>query len=489
MSFSLPYDHPALVLGHIVPPTLLSLLDKIRSIQSRTDAALERMHSLMSMRRSLTMTLSEMMSMGIDVTALEERIEELNQAIAQAASDYIGKRLANDAAIQAERDRILDIDLSDLSESPLDFSQVAVQRYPLASDSLQIDIQYFKHHGTEAPEGAVRARVEQMVRENTAGQPKQASELSKKAGALVAQQQDSHDLVGTLVITANAMHRNVAMLEPVKLDLRKAIDAWNASFGSAALRLNPADPPSMLKLASQTRGDAVDKSLTLLTGVAYGSSFVGMIHLVRNKMSPSGLSDADISAMVERLRVGTVINGESGGIGTEKTVLDEVRQMISDQGFTAHVSVIVNGALTTPTSKNMDKVVEKTINVRPHSPMGGVFPMSRDMFPQAARAEKMHASREAEKVSGLVSTLGAMDKASDSGIDLGTLFTAFDNYLTGITQENSVGAPVGFYVKRINAAQIALEWLEAIERKRHSEAGPASAQPAAGSTANVPPKK
>lgn len=487
MSFSLPYDHPALVLGHIVPAPLLALLDKVRSIQGRTDAAMERMHSLMSMRRSLSMTLSEMMSMGIDVTALESRLEELNHAIAQAASDYISKRLDNDAAIQVERDRLLEIDLSGLSESPLDLSQCQVERKPLASDSVQIDIQYFKHLGTEGAAGAVRSRVEQMVRENTAGQPQQASKLAGQAGALVAQQQDSHDLVGTLVITANATHRQVAMLQPVKLDLQKAMDAWNASFASATLRLNPADPVGLIKVASQTRGDAVDKNLTLLTGVAYGSSFVGMIHLVRSKMSPSGLSDAEIAAMVERLRVGTLINSESGGIGTEQSVLDEVRQMISDQGFTAHVSILVNGALTTPAAKNVEALVDRTIKVPPRMPFVGVFPMPGETFSQGARAGQTVAQVEAGKVSGLVSALGSMDKAHDAGIDLSTLFTAFDNYLTAIASADSVGTPIGFYVKRINAAQIAREWLEATEARRRATEPPV-VQTAAASPGATPKK-
>lgn len=484
MSFSLPYDHPALVLGHIVPPTLLSLLDKIRSIQGRTDAALERMHSLMSMRRSLTMTMSEMMSMDIDVTALQERIEELNQAIAQAASDYIGKRLANDAAIQAERDRILDIDLSDLAESPLDFSRVLVKRLPLGSDNLQIDIQYFKHQGPEAPEGAVRARVEQMVRENTAGPPQQASELSKKAGTLVAQQQASHDLVGTLVITANAMHRNVAMLEPVKLDVAKSIDAWNASFGGAALRLNAADPMSMVKLASQTRGDAVDKSLTLLTGVVYGSSFVGMIHLVRSKMSPSGLSNGDIAAIMERVRLSTAIKGESGGIGAEPSVLEEVRQMINDQGFTAHVSIISHGALTTPGARNVEKLVDKATQEPSRLPFPGVISVPGA---SAARAAQTATQAEAGKVSGLATTLSSIDKSNNADIDLGTLFTAFDNYLNAISAADSVGAPIGFYVKRINAAQIAREWLDQAEQKWSGDQSKAS--PPAGATQPSGPAK
>jgi len=474
MSLSIPYDHPALVLGHIVPPTLLSLLDKVRSIQGRTDAALERMHSLMSMRRGLTMTQSEMMSLGVDVSALEARIEDLNQAIAKAAADYIAKRLDNDAAIQAERDRILELDLSNLSESPLDFSVAKVERKPLASDNLQIDIQYFKHLGAEGGTDSVRARVEQMVRENTDGLPQQTAKIAKQASALVAQQQDSHDLVGTLVITANATHRSVAMLEPVKLDVQKAIDAWNDSFASAATRLNPLDPVGMAKLATQTRGDAVEKSLTLLTGVSYGSSFVGMIHLVRNKMSPSGLSDAEIAAMVDRLRVGTVINGETGGLGAEQSVLEEVRQMISDQGFTAHVSILVNGALTTPVSSHLDKLIDKTVKLPMSMPVGGMLQFVGAAHAEAARAAQAATQSATGQVSGLAATLSSVDKNNGATIDLSTLLSAFDNYLNAIVKDDSVGAPIGFYVKRINAAQIAREWVESTERRQANAAAAAS---------------
>lgn len=487
MSFSLPYDHPALVLGHLVPPPLLSMLDKVRAIQGKTDAALDRMHSLMSMRRSLTMTLSEMVSLGIDVAALEDRIQALNQAVAEAGADYITKRLDNDVAIQAERDRILELDFSELSESPLDLSGVTVARKPLASDTLQIDIQYFKHLGSANGVDTVRARVEQMVRENTEGLSLQTAKLAKQASALVAQQQDSHDLVGTLVITANATHRNVAMLEPVKLDVQKAIDAWNDNFASAAIRLNPLDPSAMAKVAMQTRGEAVDKSLTLLTGVTYGSSFVGMIHLVRNKMSPPGLSEADMKTLVERLRLATVINGETGGLGAEQSVLEEVRQMISDQGFTAHVSILVNGALTTPTTQHLDKLIDKTVKLPMSLPAEGVLQFVGAAHADTARAAQAATQSDVGRVSGLATTLSSVDRNSGTAIDLGTLLTAFDNYLIAVGDKNTVGSPVGFYVKRINAAQIARAWMEASAHQWRDGPNPVAAPTAAQTPAS--PKK
>jgi len=240
-------------------------------------------------------------------------------------------------------------------------------------------------------------------------------------------------------------------------------------------------------LASQTRGDAVDKSLTLLTGVVYGSSFVGMIHLVRSKMSPSGLSDADIAAMVDRLRVGTVINGESGGLGTEQSVLEEVRQMISDQGFTAHVSIIAHGALTTPGARNVEKLVDKATQAPSRLPFPGGASMPGASVAHAARVAQTAAQAEAGKVSGLATTLSSIDKSNNAGIDLGTLFTAFDNYLSAITADDSVGAPIGFYVKRINAAQIAREWLDQAEQKWSSDQSKAS--PPAGATQPSGPAK
>ena len=100
MAASIPFDHPSLVLGHVVNTDLLQLLEKIAALQARTDAAFERMNSFIAMRRGLSMTINELVGLGVDIGDLKTKIAELNQAVSQAASDYMVARIANDTGVR-----------------------------------------------------------------------------------------------------------------------------------------------------------------------------------------------------------------------------------------------------------------------------------------------------------------------------------------------------------------------------------------------------
>jgi len=93
---------------------------------------------------------------------------------------------------------------------------------------------------------------------------------------------------------------------------------------------------------------------------------------------------------------------------------------------------------------------------------------------EAARAAQAATQSATGQVSGLAATLSSVDKNNGATIDLSTLLSAFDNYLNAIVKDDSVGAPIGFYVKRINAAQIAREWVESTERRQANAAAAAS---------------
>ena len=92
MPSSIPYNHPSLVLGNIVNPDILAKLRQIGVIQARIDAAQDKMNAYISMKRSLTMTVNELLGMNVDISALTARVEELDREIAQSAADYTGAR-------------------------------------------------------------------------------------------------------------------------------------------------------------------------------------------------------------------------------------------------------------------------------------------------------------------------------------------------------------------------------------------------------------
>ncbi len=317
MASSIPFDHPSLVLGHVVNTDLLSRLEKIAGLQARTDAAFERMNSFISMRRGLSMTINELVSLGVDITELNNRIKELNQHVSDAARDYMTARITNDTGVQQLREEVAALENVAGLESPLNFTDVKVERLPLASDSIKIDLQYFSYGSNDDSSANAISNIEGAIRESTSSLGPAARDVPKAAAAQVHQQLKNHSLIGTIVITASATHRSSAMLQPLTLDVDKAVEVWNSVHSAAGEGINTTDLASMIQ-ASESQGGAADaNNLTLLTGANYGSSFIGMVHMVNNEMTGTGLGADQEEAMQEQLRLGGWLKAATGGFGVD----------------------------------------------------------------------------------------------------------------------------------------------------------------------------
>ena len=65
MSLTIPYD-PSLVLGNIVTQAKLDNLIAMSAVQASVDAAEDKLNSYISLKRSVDMTIQELMDMDID---------------------------------------------------------------------------------------------------------------------------------------------------------------------------------------------------------------------------------------------------------------------------------------------------------------------------------------------------------------------------------------------------------------------------------------
>src|SRR5262249_20199382 len=74
-------------------------------------------------------------------------------------------------------------------------------------------------------------------------------------------------------------HKQVQLFTPCIIDPDKAIRCWNALYPSDLI--NPTNPAAMIAIMAQAYTKADDKNaLRLLSGATYGSSFVGMVHVL-----------------------------------------------------------------------------------------------------------------------------------------------------------------------------------------------------------------
>lgn len=464
MAASIPFDHPSLVLGHVVNTDLLQLLEKIAALQARTDAAFERMNSFIAMRRGLSMTINELVGLGVDIGDLKAKIAELNQAVSQAASDYMVSRIANDTQVQQLREQVAAIENVSGLESPLDFSGVKVERLALASDSIKIDVQYFSYGGNEEADAAAVSSLEGAIRETVAPLGSAAKDVPKVAAAQVHQQLRHHSVAGTLVITASATHRASAMLQPLKLDADKAVEVWNSMHAATGNGIDTSNLSSVIEASEAPQGTADAQRLTLLTGANYGSSFIGMVHMVNNEMTGTGLAAEQEAALQDQLRLGGWVKAASGGFGVDEAVLENVRKLLSTQNVSTHANLIVLGAVPSLASAHLRTGVATLLSDR--QPGGKAHGESYDSRPTpSSMAEgSVKGGQRMAMQSGLMQSviqgLGTIDQGSNKVVDLNTLMNAFDNYIAQVSSADSVGIPISFFFKRISRNRIARLWLD-----------------------------
>jgi len=135
MPTSIPYDHPSLVLGNIVDTKVLDILNNISKCQTKVDSSQDKLNSFIMMKRSITMTMNELMDMNVDITDLKNRQPEIDKSITQSASDYLTSRIENESQIQQLREQLSELEITDGLESPIDFSLSSIKTLPLSSES------------------------------------------------------------------------------------------------------------------------------------------------------------------------------------------------------------------------------------------------------------------------------------------------------------------------------------------------------------------
>lgn len=485
MAASIPFDHPSLVLGHVVNTDLLALLEKIASLQAKTDAAFERMNSFIAMRRGLSMTINELVGLGVDVGELRTKITDLNQQVGDAARDYMAVRIANDTGVQKLREEVASIENVAGLESPLDFTGANVERLPLASDSIKIDVQYFSYGSNDESNATAISSIENVIRETTAPLGPIARDVPKAAAAQVHQQLRNHSLAGTLVITASATHRSSAMLLPLKLDVDKAVEVWNSLYSAAGDGINTSDLPAMIQISEAPEGAAGASNLTLLTGANYGSSFIGMVHMVNTEMTDAGLAAGDEEAVQKQMRLGGWVKAATGGFGVDETVLDNVRKLLSTQNVSTHANLIVLGAVPSLASTHLRTGVASLLDEQRRAAPVVQEPSYDSRHTASTMADSsLKGGQQMAMKSGLMQSviqgLGTIDHGSNKVVDVNTLMNAFDNYITQVSDVESVGIPISFFFKKISKRRVARLWLD-----KYFALAKAKGDPAAGK--NPPP--
>ncbi len=461
MPSSIAYDHPSLVLGTVVDTQLLDSLDQVADLQQIIDAAQEKMNSLLMMRRSFAMTLNELLDMNVDVSDLKAEIQKLDTQISKAAAEYMNVRLKNETDIQQVKGKLSQLKINTHTESPLDFSKSQLTSQPLAYESMKLDAQYFSF-GSNL-ESDTLANIESYVKSANADLGKGANEVAKEATSKIQEQHENHSIAGTLVITACCMHKHVSMFDPFVLDVNKAIATWNSTLGKDDM-IDTSNPSALATASQNPSANPSKNSLSILSGAAYGSSFVGMVHVLNTEASSP--AEDRIASLNEKLKLGGWLENAAGGFGVDGETMSEVKKMLSTQQVSSHVSLVTMGAIPTISSTQIDMGVkqimkpdQEAINQMMQVDTNGSENVQRGS--DMSREGNQLLSIQKAKIQSVMQGLEKIDQGSNQVMDINSLMSAFDNYLQVISKDNDItGSPIRFYTKKITKNQLIKQWLK-----------------------------
>ena len=466
---SIPYD-PALVLGNVVDEGLLDAILDVSKAGAPADAAEAELNSLIQARRQIDMTIQELTGMGIKslksikaAGALGKKIDEAAGALADARIKAQTEIMKAKGGVTAARAAI---GMAASVESPLDYNATQIKKMPLSSDSMKMDAQYFSQDKNEEDAQSTVASIKSYVAASTSFLGNERSvEASAAAQSQASSQYSKHDVAGTLVITAGCTHKDAALLAPLIIDPDKAIRVWNALFPSDMLK--PDDVQTLVKVAKESN-TSEEAAFKLLSGATYGSSFVGMVHVLRSETTESSQSMMSVASKLQaKMTAGGWFAKMSGGFGVDASFASDVKRMMSIQDIESHCSVITMGSIASIKANSVKIGVKGFSNFDPAAMMEKLATLqnatasdndSVSASAEAARTGGQMTALLSTQVKAVMSGLADIDDGNNKMLDVNSLMTAFEDYVEKALAGN-LGVPINFYLKSITKSQLAQLWV------------------------------
>ncbi len=468
MSSTIPYD-PSITLGNIVTQTQLASVQAIKDAQAPVDSAQAELNSALQLKHQLMMTLNELSNLGIDTSGLDESITGVNDSITTAAADY-AKKAAASLPIVSKLRTAINKSISSI-ESPVDFNKSNLKRVPIAADSIWMDAQYFSFDQTGQSDKSVMASMKSFVSASTSflGN-KRSGEITAAMQNQVNQQREFHNIQGTLVIVATCTHKNANLFAPFIMDVDKGIRAWNEMVRLKELKadlINTEDPKAF-KLNAEKAGTEEEVSYQLISGATYGSSFVGMVHVLNESSTESSQQMFSAAASLQaQMKVGSWFSSMEGGFGVNSSFSNSAKRLLSSQKISSHVSLVVMGVIPTIVASEVQLAVKQFTDFSPDKMMGQLAALQNSTASdQASVAESAASARtgaqmmsiRTSELKSVMTAVGEIDDGKNKMLDINTLMTAFTDFVQKAAA-GEAGVPIKYFLKPITANQLYQMWV------------------------------
>ena len=465
---TIPFD-PSLVLGMVVDPAKIAQLEQIAELKLPVDEARTKVNALLRQKLSLDMTLKELISLGATTEQLKDFRKNLETVMAEvitATGELSQAVIASENAIAASQQDQKQI--SSQVQSPLDLDVSKLKPLAISSDTMNMDVQYFRYEDNDQSSVDVASSVSSFVGAKVSEflGPTYGVSAGASAHTAIDDANKNHSLLGTLVILINCTHKDAQMFSPVKLDVDSAIENYVSFSGKGWDK--PNDPQAMLEKAMQPiTADDEKKGMPLLVGTTYGSSFVGFVHFEQVEKTQSFQEAASAAEQAgETIEGGLFIEEEEGSSFSEQAS-ESVKDLMSTSNIQSHCNVISMGIIPSIKSNNVQSVVEglKGSAQDRMNELAAMQDASDSGIPsvasQAANAKKGNAMQKmnSDYIKGSVEAVAEVDKQSNKVIDMNSMMTALDDYVERVNKSQG-GVPINFYLKHITQRTIAYQWMQ-----------------------------
>jgi len=470
---TIPYD-PSLSLGNLIDVEKLNALVREGEWAAEIDAKKDRLDNLERFKRELDMIQRNMEQAGvrIDRGGQNERRDRLNDYFEEAQMDYFDTAFDNFDKMAEDGVAMV----SKTLESPIDWTKSQLKMdLPIAADSIKIDSQYFAYDSNTQTSATHMSNVNSFV-EGSFSDIGRSAKMS--ASVAVSQQMSAqfqrHNVRSTLVITCNATHRNAILVEPLVIDVDKAIEVWNETFPGDSLQ--GYSPRFMMGeyYKNFTSGKGMfdflkgrPNALHVLSGATYGSSFVGMVTFVDTTTTTSMQFMHSMAMSQQRsIEVGQWYSFMMGG-GMSASMSNDFKSLMSNQNIQCHFNMWCNGVIPTITSNVVEYGVKEFAKFDAAEMGAKLAVMANnttgantiEQGAEEARTQGQMGSIQAQTIESVMSGLEDMKTNSDSILNVNTMMTALENYAEKAA-EGGVGVPINYFVKPIYKKKLVTLWMK-----------------------------
>lgn len=442
-----------LVLGGIASTKLMQKIREIDRITRIIEVEEERLDNLTFTKYSMELKLNELKSLGIETAALEQKINDTNNAIITAAQEYINIYLT----CQDELARLSNEKIKLETEEVNCYNSICllkgnVETQPLYYDSIKMNSNYFSFKGNSYENHL--SLINDFIRKET------GKDTAITATSQIQNLINQTDYQGSLIITAICTHQNVHVFTDIKFDPYEMASIWNETHPEEEQIVFPIND-----LPAQNIGEP----LTVVRGIAYGSNFVGIIHFFSSDKGSVDDLLLPLNKIKEKLQIGSWLNYMSGDFGVENSILSEVRSILVSHNLNTRISLIINGAIAGIKSKDVkncipslneksSKIPEDIIEETDHK--STYYSVAKDCLSKTRYINAMNKS-----TSKMLEALANQESETNKVIDLNSLLTAFDNYQKALKDNENTGIPIHYYTQPITRNDIILNWLESHKKE------------------------